>query len=591
MQKYETHRYHHDVGAFVSAVLSAIKEYFTQHPEKSDLAWSVAGTEYLILSDIKYDGKTLYDIIADEKTDFNEADERIALYPVIEAMSEGQRALLSYVDIGEMIVNSKLDAEGWKNARAESEETLKSEDAVSVYTGVDRTNFQPAGVALTSEARKLESSTGSSYNTKLFGLDITTVMIASYASFAVVLVAGIATLKHGANLKSNMSNFLDVAKAHNKNLNDTASRFSEYLKKNNYEKLMDSIYEVEYPIDNVTKNQRSLFRKFFEEMDDNGDATVRMVVKGDDQVIERSIKDVFDDFTKDSEQNLKAYNSFNKTFQKVEDINKKNINAGIMGTKSRADYVRGKAWTKAGTVICIAAALLAVVSAVVTVYDIYKYYHQDYAPIPRKIVHESTDDKGRYGYIVYDVTKCNREAQGFGKDHLGDAGDMNGDVGKQWLALYTTKDKAAGDPITADIIAQKGSNKFPSDKGTSIRLFGQKDSLNIVSNDYGYNDKLGGLYIFSGTVKTDEDPAETPAEQTDPSAATADTSSETETVSEADTSSQAAAATDDTSSEASDKTTGSVVGTGTMVASCVGSAALGAMICFLIARKRKESAA
>ncbi|MBR6044389.1 MAG: hypothetical protein IKP47_02010 [Ruminococcus sp.] len=34
------------------------------------------------------------------------------------------------------------------------------------------------------------------------------------------------------------------------------------------------------------------------------------------------------------------------------------------------------------------------------------------------------------------------------------------------------------------------------------------------------------------------------------------------------------------------------VGTGTMVASCVGSAAIGALICFLIAgRKRKEKAA
>ncbi len=41
---------------------------------------------------------------------------------------------------------------------------------------------------------------------------------------------------------------------------------------------------------------------------------------------------------------------------------------------------------------------------------------------------------------------------------------MNGDVGKEWLALYTTKDKAAGEAITTDIIAQKGNSQMPLDK-------------------------------------------------------------------------------------------------------------------------------
>ena len=208
--------------------------------------------------------------------------------------------------------------------------------------------------------------------------------------------------------------------------------------------------------------------------------------------------------------------------------------------------IRSQAWKTAGVVLCVAAALIAIGTAVVAIYDEYKYYHRDYAPIPDKIVHESTDDMGRFSYTVYNVTPCNREAQGFGKDELGVNGDMNGDVGKQWLALYTTKDKAAGDPITADIIAQKGSSKVPADKTTGIRLFGKSDTVNIVSTEYGYTDALGGLYIFSGTAKAGDKPAEKPAKTTDSS--TSDTSSEGEST--PDTSSEAAAKTEDTSSEA-----------------------------------------
>lgn len=235
----------------------------------------------------------------------------------------------------------------------------------------------------------------------------------------------------------------------------------------------------------------------------------------------------------------------------------------------------------AGTVLCIAAGLVAIGTAAVTVYEIYKYYHQDYTPIPRMIVHESTDSKGRFVYTAYNCVLCNRPAQGFRNDTLGDNGDMNGDVGKQWLALYTTRDKAAGAPITADLIAQKGSNKFPADKSATVSLFGQEDSLNIVSTEYCYNDNLNGLYIFSGTGMAEETPAK-PAAQTVSEA-------ETETETESTETGNEALSSDSTDNKAA--AAGSVVGTGTMFLSCVGSAAAGALICFLITRRKRENTA
>ena len=155
---------------------------------------------------------------------------------------------------------------------------------------------------------------------------------------------------------------------------------------------------------------------------------------------------------------------------------------------------------------------------------------------------------------------------------------MNGDVGKQWLALYTTKDKAAGEPITADLIAQKGSSKMPTDKNTGIRMFGKTDTVNIVSTEFGYNDKLDGLYTFGKTEKADDQ------SKVEPTSATTDSS--TAESSAADSSSKAAAK-EESSSEDENKATGSVVGTGTMALSCVVSAAVGALIAFFLVRKKK----
>ena len=86
--------------------------------------------------------------------------------------------------------------------------------------------------------------------------------------------------------------------------------------------------------------------------------------------------------------------------------------------------------------------------------------------------------------------------------------------------------------------------------------YGKDDAVNLVSEEYCYNDKLGGLYIFSSTA--------------------------------ADSSSQAAASADDTSSKSDEKAADSVVGTGAMAASCAGSAVLGALICFILIRRKKR---
>ena len=58
---------------------------------------------------------------------------------------------------------------------------------------------------------------------------------------------------------------------------------------------------------------------------------------------------------------------------------------------------------------------------------------------------------------------------------------------------------------------------MPTGKSTAVRMFGKTDALNVVSEEYGYNDKLIGLYIFAATDNTKS--GEKPADKTDSSAA------------------------------------------------------------------------
>ena len=52
---------------------------------------------------------------------------------------------------------------------------------------------------------------------------------------------------------------------------------------------------------------------------------------------------------------------------------------------------------------------------------------------------------------------------------------------------------------TSVIIAQKGKNEMPLNKDTGIRFFSRTDTVNLESEEYGYNDTISGLYIFCET--------------------------------------------------------------------------------------------
>ena len=145
---------------------------------------------------------------------------------------------------------------------------------------------------------------------------------------------------------------------------------------------------------------------------------------------------------------------------------------------------------------------MAIVGLIMSVYSVYaaisemkEYYHQEMLPIPRRMVDLGYYADGTTCYIYYDCAKCNRAAMNMGNETLGDFGDLNGDVMKQWLALYTTKDSRAGNPIQASIIVKKGTTSMPM-KTVPLSFFGFKSAVNMTDTKYTYNNAKNGIYLY-----------------------------------------------------------------------------------------------
>ncbi|MCR5202632.1 MAG: hypothetical protein K6D02_06035 [Lachnospiraceae bacterium] len=134
-----------------------------------------------------------------------------------------------------------------------------------------------------------------------------------------------------------------------------------------------------------------------------------------------------------------------------------------------------------------------------------EYYKGDYSKaIPRFIVDLNYNEDEDAYFNYYEVAKCNRNEEGNigfkreGEEVAGlkDYGDINGDSGKQWVALYYSTDEAAGDPILADSFEVRyGKNAFDEEYKELHSFNEPQTGFNLTSSVYCYNDKKNGTYL------------------------------------------------------------------------------------------------
>ena len=541
----------------VDATKKERKDYFAKHTDVKENEWATAAVAYNTLSNVKFDDQNLVDFIYDKDNDFSDAEGRQALYPLVAAMSNGQRNLLTYVSLKDMAYIGQLDSNGWDSLYKQVKELSDVIKPVSLYTGVDRTVFYPGTVALTNKAKQFKESSGQHYMNSILGhglaLDSAICLGIELVTFGVGI--GLLTASAGPVSIEDIGPYLyDQRIAAYKTIDGIEKKavlkFVDYCEANNISSITTTQDKVATVTDSLSWEHISDAdkNKFNRWMIDNGR--------------EKEVDELIEELDKASDDYNAALDEIDDKAQDLEKAVPKNFTLRCIGT-----------------ILCVASVLFAAVTIAMTYSQMKSYYNVSYSSIPGKMVNEDTDEKGRSTYTFYDVVRCNRDAQGFGNFTLADYGDLNGDVGKEWLALYTTKDKAAGEPILADMEIQKGSTTAPLGK-KPLSMFGYEDAVNIVDDKYSYKDSVGGMYLFYADEKnaaSNTSAKETKSNDKNENAASSDNSS--------NDGSAAAAATDNGISA----NTGSVFGAGSLVLTGVLSAVAGAIIVFILTKKRRTA--
>ena len=151
-------------------------------------------------------------------------------------------------------------------------------------------------------------------------------------------------------------------------------------------------------------------------------------------------------------------------------------------------------------VLMITALAVSIVTAVLVIIDMLEDKSIKQLPIPNYLVDCRTDTDGGSFVINYKAVECNREAY-FGTSYTrqkGNSADLNADEGKQWLALYVSKNSRAGNPLTPDLIVQK-SCAAPGGYAGNVHIIGEKGAVNVVSQAYmNYNNFISAYQMVAG---------------------------------------------------------------------------------------------
>ena len=165
--------------------------------------------------------------------------------------------------------------------------------------------------------------------------------------------------------------------------------------------------------------------------------------------------------------------------------------------------------------LSIVTGILLLITIAIDYSQMSEYYNVQFTPIPRYMV----DEKDLIGYnkkgekvvlknqtAYYKAVQCNRTEADEMYNSIGNCADLNGDVGKQWLALYAVKNELM-EPILANSLkAVTDSEQPPSGYATGVHMFGSDAAFNLNNNYYVWNNSAPSIYVY---FKADDSAAST----------------------------------------------------------------------------------
>ncbi len=387
------------------------------------------------LESVKCDDGTLLDYFTRSSKEIEE--DITFLYPLVAALTEGQRAGLEFTTLQEMVIIAATDEKGYRDS------SFDDFEEISIYENVDRGIYEKGGVGLTSDAyRQNAMQTVVENNSSSLSL----------WTFASIGLTAASVLAFGitAGVKISTSSAIKTYNANVSNLQAQLKTLSPKLKG-----MKIQIEETVLKGRDATPFQNRL-----------ADITVQI------RQVESEIK------AAENPQYLSRLQARSAMCNKL-----------MVG-------------------IGIAMIILIGVTTYLTYQDMVNRYKVDFTPIPRYMVDEDDitayNAKGEKVVIknqaaYYKAAICSRT----GGDYygtVGNIGDLNGYVGKQWLALYTERNEAK-DPVLADSLKFTSSAEIPAGYTLGIHSFGTDAAENLNNTLYVWESTAPAAYVY---FKTDE---------------------------------------------------------------------------------------
>ncbi len=417
----------------------------TAEAELNTEAFANGLTDVLVkeyLSSVEYEDGTMYDFFTQPYEDI--AADITKLYPLVASLSDGQRAGLDFVSLSDLAVIAGTISDAY-----EDEGMAEIED-ISIYDGVNRDLYKKGGVALTSDAiraefaeKDLNGETPSS-----FPLNWWTILSIS-ATFASAVGLGV-SLSVYMGLVSKYRDLQGMVEAIRADIEVT-----KWCCENAGYKAISEIGK--------TMSSQEYLR------------------------LQDHLLDLKDSYVRTMGGKVKAYEG-----------------------KIARIASQGKLCRYLSIGFSIAMVALAAISTYLAYQDMVNYYKVEFTPIPKYMVDEKDitayNEKGEKIVIknlsaYYTAVECNRSSSDEMYGNLGVFADLNGDVGRQWLALYAQKSETFA-PILADsLLVKVDEASLPSGYKTGIHMFGSSAAFNLNSELYDWNNDAPGVMIY---YKTDD---------------------------------------------------------------------------------------
>ena len=438
-----------------------------------------------------YEGESLAEYFEQSSEEFS-GDGIRKLYPLVAALSDGQLSAVNqsvsiftlFMDalsactvngyksdiiqkIIDKIPEEDKDKKEFNEVNAAVDETfddLEDEEALSIYAGVDREVYK-GGVAVTSTAYSFSNGDGRTWADDLVD------------SVAAKSVAATAML-------GSVACFVSARVAAR-----TAAKWTKELGKLNFAELGRDYYNAKILLARgdfwVEYTYLPKETKFYD---------LRR-----SEIIEKYQNYPLNDVTAGQKYNGPTYNVFHSYDKQTDDVKACFQKKAEEFPDNAKLASKVKFYKKLQVGLTVAGVVLAVSDIVMTAITLYNYYNRDHLPIPGYMADLCYNEDIETSIVYYKNVP----------DQSDDCGDVNGGGGKQWLALYQTHDKDAGEPLLAPengeefkIIVQYGSSEEPKTEGyTPLHLFGTPDApQNLTYADgesgWSYNDGKKGTYVF-----------------------------------------------------------------------------------------------